>query len=97
MVPKSVIVPPSRPVPAVMDVTVPVPPPPVEEIVVIPADVVRAMPGPAFKTAATSLVIVGTPDVRSTPWPATYGKYGPWMYGLSGNEKVVFGMGMFGF
>jgi hypothetical protein len=74
-VPLVVIVPPVKPVPAVIEVTVPEPPPPVAVIVVTPEVVLREIPEPAERTAATSFVMVGMPGVlRSTPEPATNGK-----------------------
>jgi hypothetical protein len=60
----------------VIEVTVPEPPPPpVAVIVVTPEVVLREIPEPAERTAATSFVMVGIPGVlRSTPEPATKGK-----------------------
>jgi hypothetical protein len=86
MVPLVVIVPPVKPVPAVIEVTVPEPPPPpVAVIVVIPLTVVRVMPGPAARTWEGSLVKVGVPwTVKSMPAPNSILNQGPLAKKVSG-------------
>ena len=70
--PLVVIVPPVRPVPAVIEVTVPEPPPPppVAVIVVVPKKVDSAMPGPAARTFPTSFISSGTVAPVVMPMPA---------------------------
>ena len=70
--PLVVIIPPVKPVPAVIEVTVPEPPPPppVAVIVVMPRKVFSAMPGPAAITFPTSFISCGTVAPVVMPMPA---------------------------